>query len=52
MVQVVNEADGDILYTVREKAGFKPPVYAAGSYTVKFGPDGPGKVLMRGVKVK
>ncbi|MFP6907156.1 MAG: metallophosphoesterase family protein [Verrucomicrobiota bacterium] len=52
VVQVVNESDGEILYTVREKAGFKPPVYAVGTYTIKLGPDRPGKVLMRGVKVK
>ncbi len=45
VVQVIAEATGDILYTVRVQGDrFQPRVYAAGKYTVKIGrekPDGP-----------
>ena len=41
VVQVVDDGSGEILYTVREKKGFEPPVYAKGKYTVKFGKDKP-----------
>ena len=38
VVQVVNEADGDILYTLRVQGNrFRPRVYAPGKYTVKVG---------------
>ena len=52
VVQVVDDASGEILYTVREKAGFEPPVYAEGKYSVKFGKDKPEKVLQLGHEVK
>ncbi|MEM7392438.1 MAG: metallophosphoesterase family protein, partial [Verrucomicrobiota bacterium] len=45
VVQVIHEDDGEILYTVRAKAGFKPPVYKKGTYTVKFGKEKPDTVL-------
>ena len=53
VVQVIEEASGEILYTVRAKGGsFQPRVYAPGKYTVKFGsnrPDGPTRTgLMAG----
>jgi len=45
VVQVIAEASGEVLYTVRARtARFQPPVYAPGSYTVRVGrnrPDGP-----------
>ncbi|MCX7915584.1 MAG: hypothetical protein N3A53_04695, partial [Verrucomicrobiae bacterium] len=42
VVQVVNEKDGDILYTRRISGmRFRPPVYEAGTYTVKIGRDKP-----------
>jgi hypothetical protein len=42
IVQVINEADGDILYTLRiQGRHFRPHVYAPGSYTVKVGRDKP-----------
>jgi hypothetical protein len=51
VVQVVAEASGDILYTVRAPAArFQPPVYAPGSYTVRVGrdrPDGPSITGLR-----
>ena len=52
VVQVIDDASGEILYTVRERAGFEPPVFAAGKYTVKFGKDKPGSVLHAGHEVK
>jgi 3',5'-cyclic AMP phosphodiesterase CpdA len=40
VVQVIEEASGDILYTVRVQGRrFHPRVYAAGRYTVKTGRD-------------
>ena len=40
VVQVIEEATGEILYTIRVPGKtFQPPVYAAGNYTVKFGHD-------------
>jgi hypothetical protein len=50
VVQVVSEADGDILYTRRiQGSSFLPPVYAPGKYTIKIGRDRPDTVLARGV---
>jgi len=49
VVQVIDEATKEILYTTRAKAGFAPPVYSTGKYTVKFGKDKPGKTLHEGV---
>ena len=44
VVQVISEANGDILYTQRVRgSSFRPHVYADGTYTVKVGrnlPDG------------
>ncbi|MBU4459490.1 MAG: twin-arginine translocation pathway signal protein, partial [Verrucomicrobia bacterium] len=52
VVQVIREADGDILYT-RRIAGpsFRPPVYAPGKYTVKVGRDRPDGWMAKGVKI-
>ena len=52
VVQVIDEGSGEILYTVREKAGFEPPVFAKGKYTVKFGKDKPESTLHTGYEVK
>ena len=42
VVQVIHEATGEILFTVRAASNrFKPPVYEAGDYTVKVGRDKP-----------
>ncbi|MDF1657752.1 MAG: hypothetical protein P1U58_09070 [Verrucomicrobiales bacterium] len=50
VVQVINDADGDILYTVRAKGdSFLPTVYAPGKYTVKIGQDKPETVKLEGV---
>lgn len=40
VVQVIEEATGEILYTVRTTSNrFKPPVYKLGKHTVKIGRD-------------
>lgn len=40
VVQVIDDASGEILYTIRAASGFEPPVYAKGRrYTVKAGRD-------------
>jgi hypothetical protein len=50
VVQIIAEATGEILYTVRAQTGsFTPRVYAPGKYTVKAGKDKPNTVVMRGV---
>ncbi|MFO0883167.1 MAG: hypothetical protein U0894_03110 [Pirellulales bacterium] len=42
MVQVVEDSTGEILYTVRTPgSSFKPPVFAAGKYTIKAGKQRP-----------
>ena len=50
VVQVIDESNGEILYTVRAKSGFRPPVYKAGTYTVKTGDDRPDGDVSQGIK--
>ncbi len=51
VVQVVREADGEILYTRRiQGRRFRPPVFAAGTYTVKAGRDRPTEWSARGLE--
>lgn len=56
VVQVANEASGEVLYTVRASSNrFKPPVYAAGKYTVRIGadqPTGESAETLRGLEPK
>jgi alkaline phosphatase D len=41
VVQVVDERNGEIVYTVRARGGsFRPKVFAAGAYTVRVGEPG------------
>ena len=56
VVQVIEEATGEIFYTIRAQGTrFQPRVYAAGKYTVKIGPEMPNantiKSLEAGEKV-
>jgi hypothetical protein len=52
VVQVVNEANGDILYTRRiQGSAFLPPVYAPGKYTVKVGRDRPDAWIAKGITI-
>jgi hypothetical protein len=48
VVQVIREGDDEILYTIRAEKGFAPPVFAKGSYTMKFGADHPAKSIVSG----
>jgi hypothetical protein len=51
VVQVLAEASGEILYTVRAQGNrFQPRVYAAGKYTVKIGPDKPDAKTLTGLE--
>ena len=53
VVQVIRDADGEILYTTRvEGDRFQPAVYAEGKYSVKVGTDLPEKVALDGVEAK
>jgi hypothetical protein len=53
VVQVIAEATGEILYTVRIQGDrFQPRVYAAGKYTIKFGPDTPNAGKLEGLEAK
>jgi hypothetical protein len=50
VVQVISEADGEILYTVRIQGDrFTPRVYAEGKYTVKTGRDKSDGQTLRGI---
>ncbi|MCA8970948.1 MAG: hypothetical protein KDC95_14225, partial [Planctomycetes bacterium] len=46
VVQVVRKEDGEVLYTLRVKSGWRPPVFGPGTYTVKFGADRPERILI------
>jgi hypothetical protein len=51
VVQVIAEATGDILYTVRAAGDrFQPRVYAAGKYTVKIGREKPDAQTLTGLE--
>ena len=53
VVQVIAEATGEILYTVRAQAeSFTPRVYAPGKYTVRAGKDKPDTGVAKGVEVR
>ena len=50
VVQVIEESSGEVLYTVRASSNrFKPPVYSAGTFTVKVGKDKPNSVTKSGI---
>jgi hypothetical protein len=51
VVQVVNEANNEVLYTVRiQGKTFLPKVYSDGNYTVKAGKDRPDGFTKKGLK--
>lgn len=51
VVQVIAEAGGEVLYTIRVRSSrFQPPVFAEGSYTVKIGKDKPDAHTLTGLK--
>ena len=49
VVQVIDQSSGEIVYTVRANRGFRPPVYKAGTYTVKTGKDRPDGKVTKGL---
>ena len=50
VVQVIDQADGQIVYTLRIKGTtFRPKVFAPGTYTIKVG-EGENIKTLRGVK--
>lgn len=52
VVQVVNEATGEVLYTVRADSNrFRPPVYQDVSHTVKLGVDRPDAQVLEHLKI-
>lgn len=51
VVQVVQEATGEVLYTVRTAGhSFRPPVYADGTYTLRVGRDRPDQQTWTGLQ--
>lgn len=53
VVQVIEEATGGILYTIRVQGDrFQPAVYAEGEYTIKIGKDVPDRSALFGVAAK
>ena len=51
VAQVINEADNEVLYTIRVKGDkLELPVYAKGSYTLKLGMDKPDAKTIRGLR--
>ena len=51
VVQVIEDASGEILYTTRIRSQkYAPEVFASGKYTVKIGKDKPEKVKAAGVE--
>ena len=52
VVQVIDEATGQIVYTLRVKGtSFRPKVYGHGAYTIKVGELGTDRVkVMKGVR--
>ncbi len=50
VVQVINEANGEVLYTTRSHNGrIQPKVYSDGKHTVKFGKNVPNAKALKGV---
>ncbi|MEZ5941048.1 MAG: metallophosphoesterase family protein [Planctomycetaceae bacterium] len=51
VVQVIDESNGEVLYTVRvREQSFTPPVYSAGPFTIRVGKDAPSQKLVSGVE--
>lgn len=50
VVQVIEDATGDVVYTVRTSGDrFRPPVYAKGDYTIRIGTDRPNQRELKAV---
>ncbi|MGI9471534.1 MAG: hypothetical protein ACR2NZ_08390 [Rubripirellula sp.] len=50
VVQVVDESSDEVVYTIRAYGDrFRPPVYSAGTYTIRLGTDQPNQKKMTGI---
>ncbi len=50
VVQVIEDASGEVLYTLRVVGEeFQPPVFSAGTFTVRIGRDGPTEKAISGI---
>ena len=53
MVQVIEDASGEVLYTTRAKGEtFQPRVYSNGKHTVKIGRQKPPAKTLKGLEPK
>lgn len=52
VVQVVEDATGEVLYTLRARGSFQPPVYSKGAHTIKLGADRPDGKTLGGLQPK
>lgn len=52
VMQVIDEATGEIVYTIRVRQGFDAPVYKKGTYTIKIGKDRPDSQTITGIKIE
>lgn len=53
VVQVINEATQEVLYTVRVQGNsFRPPVYDSGNHRVRVGQDSPEQMVIRRLSPK
>jgi hypothetical protein len=52
VVQVIEDASGEVLYTLRVHGSFQPPVYSEGSHTIKIGADKPDAKTLGGLQPK
>lgn len=51
VVQVIEDASGEVVYTVRTQGkSFRPPVYQGGTYTVKVGKDKPDASVLENLE--
>ncbi len=51
VVQVIEDASGEVIYTVRTQGkSFRPPVYQGGTYTVKVGKDKPDASVLENLE--
>jgi len=51
VVQVINEKDSEIIYTIRiNGTTCRPKVFAEGTYTIKVGELGEKEKVLKGVK--
>ena len=53
VVQVVNEKDGEVVYTLRiQGRKFNPPVFESGTYTMRVGPSSENMKTIKGIGPK